>query len=445
MDLKDNNMINKVLAFLLLIATPSLALASYPELFGASYTTSAIGNQFNGDQNDPSNNYYAPAVLGFTNKFNVYLGATSTAVYFEKINNIVVKNTSTSGVTEYGNVDVNYPKFYGNALHLSIPVGGQEHLGTIALSAFFPIGDIIKASSGHPYLPEYVMYRSRHQRTSLYLNFAKSLSDSWAVSLGTILGFQASALVKTNMSLNGTSYPSWVTAQAEVEPSLGVIASVVKRFEKAQAYLTYQQEMKSNLKAQLNGEISNPTAALFDSTMDQMLSYDPHTIRVGANKSFEKTEVFGALEYQIWSQYKTPKMHIIQNSGVVLSSKEFEKLSLRDTINPRLGVRYNWNKHFSTMIGAQYRMTPFKGDFNGKGNSVDVDSLIGAIGGEYRFTLFSKDVQLGGSFQYHKLASKHVTKTPGMENDQAGDKIGAPGYDIGGHIIAGSVGLKFNF
>ena len=438
-------MINKVLA-LLLITTPSLVLASYPEMFGASYTTSAIGNQFNGDVNDPSNNYYAPAALGFTDKFNVYLGATSTAVYFDRIDNIVVKNTSTSGTTEYGSVDVRYPKFYGNAVHLSIPVGGKEHLGTVALSAFFPVGDIMKASSGHPYLPEYVMYRSRHQRTSLYLNFAKSLSDSWAFSLGTIIGFQASALVKTNMSLNGTSYPSWVTAQAEVEPSLGVIASVVKRFEKNQMYFTYQQEMKSNLKAQISGEISNPTAALFDSTMDQMLSYDPHTLRLGiTNKNFENVEFFGGLEYQIWSQYKTPKMHIIQNSGIVVSSKEFEKLSLRDTINPRVGVRYNWNEHFATMIGAQYHMTPFKGDFSGKGNSVDVDTIIGSIGGEYRFTLFAKDVQLGGSFQYHKLQSKRVTKTTGMENDQAGEKIGAPGYDIGGHMIAGSVGLKFNF
>lgn len=442
-------MLNKTLSLffllLLIVLAPTLSYASYPEMFGASYTTSAIGNQFNGDANDPSNNYYAPAVLGFTDKFNVYLGATSTAMYFDKINNIVVKNTSTSGTTETGNVDVNYPKFYGNALHLSIPVGGKEHLGTIALSAFFPLGDILKASSGHPYLPEYVMYRSRHQRTSLYLNVAKKLNDSWAASLGTIVGFQASAMVKTNMSLNGTSYPSWVTAQAEVEPSLGLIASLVKRFEKSQIYFTYQQQMKSNLKAQLNGEITNPAAGLFDSTMDQMLAYDPHTFRLGTNTKFDKLELFGSIEYQVWSQYKTPKMHLTKNSGIVLSSQEFEKLDLQDTINPRLGLRFNWNDSFSTMIGAQYRMTPFKGDFSGKGNSVDVNALIGSIGGEYRFTLFSKDVQLGGSFQYHKLASKRVTKSPGMENDQAGDKIGAPGYDIGGHIVAGSVGLKFNF
>lgn len=97
------------------------------------------------------------------------------------------------------------------------------------------------------------------------------------------------------------------------------------------------------------------------------------------------------------------------------------------------------------MLGAQYRMTPLKGDFSGSGNSVDVNTIVGTGGFQYRLVIFSKDVHLGASLQYHHLESKKVIKSSTQENGTAGRKLGAPGYDLGGNIIAGSFGVKFNF
>ena len=59
--------------------------------------------------------------------------------------------------------------------------------------------------------------------------------------------------------------------------------------------------------------------------------------------------------------------------------------------------------------------------------------------------IWSKDVHLGASVQYHHMMDKRVTKSANQENGAAGQKIGAPGYDIGGYILAGSFGVKFNF
>ena len=434
----------KYLVLLFLIS--SSAHANFPEMFGASFTTSSIGNQANLDANDPSNNYYAPSILGFSDRFNFLAQATSTAVNPKEINNIVVTNSTNSNSGEtLGAANTNYVKFYGGALHAAVPVGGIQHLGTLGISVFLPIGDLVQTNSGNPFLPEYVMYRSRHNGTSAFLNFAKKVGDEYAFSLGTILGFQASAEVRTNLSLNGASYGSWASGQAKVSPSLGAIASVSKLFGSNAVSFTYQQEMKSNLKTTVYGEITNPSLALLDSRLDTMIFYEPHTFRFGSTLKIQDMELFTGVEYQMWSNYKTPIMTVAKTGGVVVQSANYEKIQIRDTINPRLGLKFNLTNRWSTMLGAQYRMTPLKGDFSGSGNSVDVNTIVGTGGFQYRMVIFSKDVHLGASLQYHHLESKKVIKSSTQENGTTGRKLGAPGYDLGGNIIAGSFGVKFNF
>lgn len=435
----------KLLILLSLLASTS-AFASYPELFGASFTTSSIGNQANLDSNDPSNNYYAPAVLGFSDKFNVLVQASSTAGHFKEVTNIVVTNsTNSNNAPTTGNARTNFSKFYGSALHVALPVGGVKHMGTLGLSVFLPIGTLTETNSGDPFLPEYVMFHSRYQRTSAYLNFAKKWDDDLSFSLGAILGFQATADVKTDLSLNGANYGSWAKAQAKVDPSIGAIVSIAKRFEDTTMYVAYQQEMKSNLKTLVNGEVTNPSLALLNSSLSSMIFYDPHTFRLGGSTDFGDAELFFGVEYMMWSNYKTPIMTVDRNAGVVVPSNNYEKIQLRDTINPRLGIKYNWTNRWSTSLGAQYRMTPLEGDFSGAGNSIDANTVVGTGGLQYRMVVCSKDVHLGASFQYHHLLEKKVTKTAGQENGNTGPKLGAPGYDVGGYILSGTFGVKFNF
>lgn len=437
----------KILTLFILVFSLN-AEASYPELFGSSYSTAALGNQSNMDENDPGNNFYSPSLLGFSENFNVLLQASSTATHFKPINNIVVTNSTNSSGTTIGNAKTDYNKFYGSAIHLAVPVGGARHLGTLGLSVFLPLGHLIETNSGDSFLPEYVMYRSRHTRTSIYLNFAKKWSDDLAFSLGTIVGFQASAEVRTNLSLNGMNYGSWARAQSKVSPSLGAIASVTKKLDDSKIYFTYQQEMKSNLKAIASGEINNPSMGLFDTTISSMIFYEPHTFRLGTSLKYDTAsslEAFLAVEYQMWNNYKAPTITIKKNGGVVADSSNFERIETRDTINPRFGLKWDVTDRWSTLLGVAYRMSPLKGDFSGSGNSIDTDAYIGAAGLQYRIVIWGKDVHLGSALQYHKLKDKHVTKTPGQENGTAGDKIGAPGYDIGGYLLSANFGIKFNF
>ena len=434
----------KIIFFALFFCQIPLVKASYPEFFGASFSTTAIGNQSTMDPNDPSNNYYTPALLGFSNKVNVLMQATTTATTFKRMTNIVVTNSTNSSSQTTGNVENDYPVFNGGGLHFALPIG-YEHLGTLGLSIFLPIGNFIETNSGNPFLPEYVLFHSRYRRTSVYLNFARKWSDDLAWSLGTILGFQATADVKANLSLGGGSYGSSGQARSKIAPALGVIASVVKKFDNSAIYLTYQQEMKSNLHAAVSGEITNPSLTLFDSSMDTMIFYDPHTFRFGTSYDFGMAQFYAGAEYQIWSGYIPPLIYIKKTGGAVVSSSNYEHIVVRDTINPRLGIKLNLTDRWTAGLGAGYRMTPLDGDFSGSGNSLDTNTYILSTGLQYRVVIWSKDVILGTSVEYQQLEKKHVTKSSDQEDGTAGSKIGAGGYDIEGSVLASSFGIKFNF
>ena len=49
------------------------------------------------------------------------------------------------------------------------------------------------------------------------------------------------------------------------------------------------------------------------------------------------------------------------------------------------------------------------------------------------------------SGQYHMLKEVDVVKSNGQENGSAGSKIGAPGYNVGGEVLTGSIGARMMF
>jgi long-subunit fatty acid transport protein len=437
----------KKIIFIFLFLFSHLALASYPELFGASYSTSSIANQSNLDINDPSNNYYAPALLGFSDKVNMLYQLNSVSTGFTPIKNIVITNNTNSNAQTYGDVSNNYENFNGGALHFALPIGYQ-HIGTLGLSVYMPLGSLMETNSGDPFRPEYVMYQSRYQHTSAYLNFAKSFLNDYSISIGSYLGFQASANVNTNINLGiGATYGSWASARSKISPSLALIASFAKKYDHNKFYFTYQQEMKSNLKATVNGEITDPARFLLNTEINSMIFYDPHTFRFGFSQNYKDLEIYTGIEYQLWSNYIPPKINIIKTGGVIYSSTNFENLVIRNTFNPRIGLKYSLTSRFDLSAGLGYRMTPIDGNFSGSGNSIDANTTIFSTGFQYRIVIWSRDVSIGSSFQYQLLEKNHVIKTTLQEDGSIGNKIGSGpnGYDIAGHVIAGSAGIKFNF
>lgn len=429
-----------------LISWNSSVLASYPEYFGTGPNTSSIGNQSNLNTDDPSNAYYLPALSAWSQKLTLSASISTTSHSFEPITNIVTEN-STNGQSGsdvvYGDADTDYENSNNAVVAIILPLREKEY-GAASLLFTAPIGGLAETNSGHPTLPEYSMYRSRYRRTQMYFNYALPLDDHWAVSLGAHMGFQASARVNTQVSL-GDDYGSSGNAKTKIDPSFGAIASVIYKTEDSQIGFTFQQEMKSNLEAVATGEISDPPLTLINIGLENMIYYDPHILRASFAKSWDEWELFTSLEYQMWENYKAPLIQIDNLGGSVRASDDYERLQLKNIWIPKVGVKWKATESLSLMTGMIYRQSPLDSDFSQSGNTIDTDSFILTSGLTYDFKLFNKDIQLGVSAQYHHLFEEEVQKTSGQENGQAGLKIGAPGYKIGGHVIMAMGGLKVSF
>ncbi len=422
------------------------AKASYTEFFGPGFNTTAIGNQSNFQENDPSNNYYFPAILAKAKKIYLSLNISTVNTSFENINNIVIKNATNnanSPIEQTGNVSTDYGS-YNNALISAVLPIGYKNFGTISLTVSTPVGDFIETNTGSPFLPEYVFYQSRYKRSLVHLNLNRKWSENVFYSIGTHLGFQASASATTQASLNGTGIGSSASAKAKVSPSLGIILSTVYQQDNFSFGFSYQQEMKSNLEAKATGETSDPPLP-FDITIESMPYYDPHIFRAQMAIDTNEAALYGSIEYQIWDSYKTPVARIRKNSGTIVASDNYESVKTKNILIPKAGISININDQLKFNFGAAYRPTPLDGDFTGAGNSIDSNSYIYSSGLSYYSEFFGHKVNLGLSGQLHDLQEKRVQKSSGLENGGNGNKIGSGGYTIDGNVIIVSLGANIEF
>lgn len=433
----------KILLFLMIIQN---SWSSFPEFFGTSPTTSAIGNQSNSNVEDPANNYYAPALLGFAKKLSVSANVSATTHSFTPIKGIVTSNSTTGqsgSTTVSGDADTAYEDAYNSSVHIAFPIN-HEYLGALGISFFSPFGSLAETNSGNPKLPEYSLYRARYKRTQLHLNLGIPINENWAFSVGAHLGFQVAARVNTQVSLSN-NYGSNANAKTQIDPSLGAILSLVRRSGKDLTYFTFQQEMKSNLEAVATGDISDPPLTLINLGLESMIYYDPHILRLGQTFVFDSTELNFSLEYQMWENYQPPLIRVNNLGGTVKASDRYENLNLRNILVPKVGIQYHLLEEFCLKAGLSYRQTPFDSDFSGAGNTIDTNVFLISTGLTYDLKLFNKVIKLGASFQYHKLEEKNVTKTTGQENGSAGTKIGSPGFKIGGDVATAMTGFEISF
>lgn len=433
---------------IVLLLLSSQAQASFPEFFGSSAVTGAIANQPILDASEASNGYYAASLLAHSKKLSISLSGAHSITDVPSITNIVVKNSTNSNLAgatvERSDANTDYADTTMGSIHALLPLAYQG-AGALVLNVFTPLGAIAEINSGDPFLPEYVMHRARTARTQAFLSYAHPWSEKIAFSLGGMLGFQAGADIGNQATLNGSDFGSSASLKSKIKPTIGLSFSASHRGDKTQTYFSFHQEMKSNLSSVARGEINDPVPALFSIEINTMISYDPHTLRLGHARRFESFSLFALAEYQIWSGYQTPVVRIRKIGGVLNPSDDFEKTKIKNIFVPKVGMSVHLTPKWDWSLGASYRPTPIEGDFSGSGNSVDVDSAFVATGFRYKTTVRKRNVEFSNYFQYHQFKDRTVTKTDGQENGEVGEKIGSTGYKLGGSAMAAGLGMTLLF
>lgn len=417
------------------------SLANTFELFGASSETMAIGNQA-GDLNQVSNHYYAPALLGFQ-KDGYSLGFTNVIPRTKEINNVIITSPMNSNSSyQTGDVEQNTSTLTGLSLHALFPFIYKAKLG---VSLFLPIDKFAEVSTGDTYLPEYAMYRSRSNRTLLHGSLIIPYDNTFSMAIGFHTGLQSNGETELIGRNSGSDEPSSGKLVFNASPGTALTFSVAKKFKDSHLYFSFQDYMRSDFKNKAFGYTpldSSASSFPFNLNMNSLLYFDPRIIRAGYVFHQKELSYFTSLEYQDWSAYESPKLKLESNGGVIISSQDFEEIKGNKIFIPHLGLAYKFNDQ-SLSFGTSFRPRAIESNLNESGNTIDSDLLNFSLGHSISFLLLDKMVTFNSSYLLQMIQEYDVVKTPNREDGESGQKLGSPGYTVGGQIHVLSFGLSW--
>lgn len=439
----------RTIAIALLLAFFNFSNASVPEYFGTSAKSMGLGGQATGLSKDASNNYYMASQLAYTNETSYSVNFFAVQSQFDSIENVVIRNQISTGdlTPVIGNVDTEDDLRMMLGLHGSFSLfkKWQTKLG---LSLFAPAGDLAEINSGDPFLPEYALYKSRYYRPQVFGNIIQRFNPTspWAASLGVHAGFATSAETFLVTRLNGDTYPSWAKAKVKVKPAIGLLASLSYKLERGYLGVAFQQGIKSKLDANAVGlaPLGGASSLAFAADISSLVAYDPMILRATWSHAFTTWKIVTSLEYQFWDNYESSHLQIASGS-VVNGTRSYEQLETQNIFIPKIGAEWRIDPKFSIRAGYFYRPTPLVKDHSLAGNTLDADVHALSLGLGYMANIAGQGIEFSLGFQYQQLVSEHVEKVTTLEDGTPGQMIGSGGYDIGGSIIALSLGAKWSF
>lgn len=456
-----------MLWILFLLATTN-AQASIGDSFGFSSRAASLGGAMAAVSREGASAYQNPAALSF-GSFGSALGSDSlhpneklsfhwSMIYmtpqFRKIENVIVENNYTSDQIRFSNVDTDYPKTFGQTVGMGYEFKKSPLHWSFGVLAFLPLDELALVDSGETFIPEYVLHRSRNQKPELNLGLGVRPSDRFSIGLGIHLGSALTSnttiFLQTDQNKVSTMRIA-ASLKTKASPYLG--AQVVLS-DSLTSGLVFRMPLTQNerINVQASTRAIGTVAALnFNFPAIATMYYEPLSVEWGNQWKFARDQsLFFQIDYQNWSRFKAPALVIgspeTQLGGVQFSPGKNPAFEYRDIIIPRIG----YEKRLDTTtfrMGYAYRESILKNPPTGAGNYLDPSEhrFSGGMGFDFpRFLDFDAPCRIDFHVAYYQLVKQHVVKTPGDETGaRAGNqKIGAPGFEAGGHIWGGGLTLN---
>jgi hypothetical protein len=328
---------------------------------------------------------------------------------------------------------------------------------TLGLTAFLPVNQLAYLDSGETYEPEYFLYRSNTQQPDVTLAAGMEFTSWFRFGAGLHVAYNVTSSASGTLQASNPSTERVISSiKPKISPYFGLhlsdtddaAAGLVVRLPSSE-----DSNFNISTGAQPFGAFPNiPVAFVASDT----IVYQPTSIELGGNlKTSESMRSYLELDYQFWSQFRAPTLLIANpcagaGCGVTIAAGPILNFSYRNILIPRIGEEISLDAKTKLRFGYAYRPGILKDPSNGVGNYLDPSKhlLSAGLGLVYdRFLGYHKPWNLDFSFNYQALVTQQITKTAGDETGTTANgngalqKIGAPGYQAGGHIIGGQIAL----
>ena len=404
---------------------------------------------------------------------------------FTSIPNVITQNKFNADADVMGDVDTSYRNTLGQQLGFSYQFMPETYRLTIGLVSFLPIEQLAFMDTGEAYVPEYFLYRSRTQRPQF--DFGVGIAPWSSLSFG--LGFHVAYSLTSNGSLfintgnNRISSMRFGTSlKPKVAPYFGVFYSPVRSTARGEPFSevessTAKEPYKLGAVVRLpvasdNTIILNSAARVlgdfaaidFNFNALSTLFYDPLAIELGGSWRYSpRGIIYLQVEYQMWGSFEAPALVIQQptttscttaegtpcTQTVQISPGALPPYPYRNILVPRYGQEIKLDETTVLRFGYAYRPSILAEVSNGSGNYLDPSKHQFNLGLGIEFShLAGLEIpfHLDFNLSYQRLISQTIVKTPGNEEgDLTDQKIGAPGYTAGGHLLGGGASVSVAF
>ncbi len=392
---------------------------------------------------------------------------------FTPIEGVTIENKFTSDQERTGNVVDDYRSVLGQTIGAAALIAPDWYHLSAGLTIFTPFDPLGAIDTGEAYIPEYVLYRSRTQRPLLEAGLAAKLTPRLSLGLGLHIGYaitaNGTAFLQTK---TGTTSSMRVSAslKPKTSPNLAWLLVSETPQEEAGAWsfgqvLRTTHDAKATLNFNSSARAFGELAALdIRFGANSALFYDPLALETGFSwKHSPHGRLYLQADFQNWGSFQRPALAITDptqtcegeddddtkcennNDPLIVNPSILPGLSLRNIVTPRIAEEISFES--STLrVGYSYRPSMFRGLPSESGNYLDPSRHSVSAGWGRRFSKFlgwNTPAQLDVHGSYQHLVTAKVTKTAGDESgtNAAGNKIGAPGYAIGGRLWGGGATL----
>ncbi|HAR44424.1 MAG TPA: hypothetical protein DCS07_17635 [Bdellovibrionales bacterium] len=432
---------------------PQNAAANIGESFGFGSRAAALASAVTAEaqKQDGYASFYNPALMPFGSEtFTLSWGVIAMEPRFKPIENVVLANTYMAEATQIGSVDLNYRTTFGNFFGLTWRSESSAKWAA-GLTAFLPLLQTAFMDTGEAFAPEYTLDRARTQRPQFNFAAARILLPNFSVGAGLQVAFSmtAKADISLQTDLAKPSNMRFTTSLApKAVPYLGMLYAPEGK-QGISGGLTLRFPSTSEAHMDLTSAVNLPATGSyfpFAYNSQSALYYDPLTIQLGAKLPWSaEQQTFLQLEHQAWRNFKTPVMTLTRDpQGAILSDSRNPEYEYRNILVPRVGHEASFGGTL-VRLGYGYRPSILARLSTGAGNRIDPSRhmLQTGLGWEFRECFGTKtlcDLDLHAAYQH--LARQHIDKTPADEaGSPTGNKVGSPGYDVGGKIYGGGVSL----
>ncbi len=434
--------------------------------FGFGSRSAALGATTAAWDFEGFNAYSNPAALAFPSEKRIHLnwGLMAMEPRLTAIGNVVVENDYTSDTVRSDSVDTAYRTVFGQAIGATFKLFPEFHNLSFGITAFTPVEHLAFTDTGEAFVPEYVLYRARMQRPQIEAGVGADLEGGLFVGAGLHIVYGLTG--RGDLFLQtADGKPSTMRMSASIKPKVSPALAVTKIWDRGQggeapgstslgAVLRFPAQSETVLDLTSSARAFGNLAALDVSFgADSTLFYDPLAVELGMSwKHSPSSRAFLQLDFQRWSQFKSPALSIQDPSeectpdvpgacdNLLVNPSTSPAFSYQDIFIPKVAEEVDLTDQLTLRFGYGYRPSIFKSLPTGIGNYLDPPRHMINAGIGWKF----RGLQMDLHASYHALETQTITKTPGDElGTLANTKIGGPSYEAGGRIFGGGFTLGF--